>query len=176
MESHRPRNTESKHELGSCLCQLWLNCASVGCGEGNLRPHIDKVHNDFDANHDNVFVEAWYRTMMLTIMMSRHKEPVYSVAFSPCGKFLASGSFDKWDLGISSCSIDLSLKVCSHLEHSKRPTGSLVQGHWRHFWGSVKHWLCWFISYIIVATVMKLSAIMELIWNFVAGLLEQSRW
>ena len=32
---------------------------------------------------------------LLTSIMSRHKEPVYSVAFSPCGKFLASGSFDK---------------------------------------------------------------------------------
>ena len=36
-------------------------------------------------------------SMTLTSMLSRHKEPVYSVAFSPCGKFLASGSFDKWD-------------------------------------------------------------------------------
>ena len=77
MEPHRPRHTESKHELGkvkrsqnssvtfcclicdpffpgSCLCQLWLHCASVGCGEGNLRPHIDQVdNNDGDPDSDN---------------------------------------------------------------------------------------------------------------------------
>ena len=37
--------------------------------------------------------------------LSKHSEPVYSVAFSPDGRLLATGSFDKaiyiWDIAVS---------------------------------------------------------------------------
>ena len=29
-------------------------------------------------------------------MLHKHADPVYSIAFSPDGKFIASGSFDRW--------------------------------------------------------------------------------
>jgi len=60
--------------------------------------------------------------IVVTSMMNRHKEPVYSVAFSPCGKFLASGSFDK-------C-VHIWSTQSGQLVHSYRGTGGIFEVCW----------------------------------------------
>ena len=52
----------------------------------------------------------------------RHKEPVYSVAFSPDGKFLASGSFDK-------C-VHIWSTQSGQLIHSYKGTGGIFEVCW----------------------------------------------
>ena len=52
--------------------------------------------------------------------LTKHTEPVYSVAYSPCGRFIASGSFDKfvyiWDV------------QTGRLVRSYRGTGGIFEG------------------------------------------------
>lgn len=53
--------------------------------------------------------------------LTKHVEPVYSVAFSPCGRFLASGSFDKY--------IYIWCTKTGSLVRSYKGTGGIFEGN-----------------------------------------------
>lgn len=57
-----------------------------------------------------------------THTLTKHTEPVYSVAFSPDGKFLASGSFDK-------C-VHIWSTQSGELVHSYKGTGGIFEVCW----------------------------------------------
>nr|CAD7207264.1 unnamed protein product [Timema douglasi] len=81
--------------------------------------------------------------------LTKHTEPVYSVAFSPDGKFLASGSFDKcvhiWSTQVTDTTRPYSpprqVPVVCHMCYravcyvAERSAGSQLQGHRRYIRG-----------------------------------------
>ena len=54
--------------------------------------------------------------------LTKHDEPVYSVAFSPDGKLIASGSFDRW--------IHIWSTTSGELVHSYRGSGGIFEICW----------------------------------------------
>lgn len=54
--------------------------------------------------------------------LTKHDEPVYSVSFSPDGKFIASGSFDRW--------IHIWDTTSGELVHSYRGSGGIFEVCW----------------------------------------------
>uniref|UniRef100_A0A8B9GJN3 Transducin beta like 1 X-linked n=1 Tax=Astyanax mexicanus TaxID=7994 RepID=A0A8B9GJN3_ASTMX len=81
-----------------------------------------KVHQITSASFDST-VRLWDVDRGVCIhTLTRHQEPVYSVAFSPDGKFLASGSFDK-------C-VHIWSTASGALVNSYRGTGGIFEVCW----------------------------------------------
>ncbi len=69
-----------------------------------------------------IVMQTGEKLLVFPFLSPRHKEPVYSVAFSPDGKFLASGSFDK-------C-VHIWSTSTGKLVHSYKGTGGIFEVCW----------------------------------------------
>ncbi|VDN39296.1 unnamed protein product [Dibothriocephalus latus] len=78
----------------------------------------------FSASFDST-VRLWdVKTGQCRQILQQHKEPVYSVAFSPDGQLLATGSFDQrvhiWSVDVRCLSGTFLISFFSSLQHSER--------------------------------------------------------
>ena len=150
-----PDLMETTRSSGARLCQLWLHCAAVGRWKGHLRPHFDKVWANKQIAH---WFEFWLfknahcvplePTMSLSCISILISLPQAQGAGVQCGILplrQVPCQRQLWQVRISfhrptySAYKLIFTQVCPHLEHSERPAGSLLQGHWRHLWG-VEAW------------------------------------
>ena len=139
-----PDLMETTRSSGARLCQLWLHCAAVGRWKGHLRPHFDKVWVNKQIAH-RIRPEPTMSLSCISILICRLQAQgagvqcgILSLRQVPCQRQL-------WQVRILFHRPTYSAfklifpQVCPHLEHSERPAGSLLQGHWRHLWG-VEAW------------------------------------
>ncbi|KAG7256398.1 hypothetical protein CRUP_002664, partial [Coryphaenoides rupestris] len=94
----------------------------LASGSFDKSVHIWNTMGTFNASFDST-VRLWDVERGVCIhTLTKHQEPVYSVAFSPDGKHLASGSFDK--------SVHIWNTMTGALVHSHRGTGGIFEVCW----------------------------------------------
>lgn len=93
------------HDLQAHSKEIYtIKWSPTGPGTRNPNMNLTLASASFDST-----VRLWdVERGVCTHTLTKHTEPVYSVGFSPDGKFLASGSFDK-------CVHIWSTQVCSFI-------------------------------------------------------------
>ncbi|KAL7294385.1 hypothetical protein TKK_0012390 [Trichogramma kaykai] len=95
-----------------------IKWSPTGPGTQNPNMNLSLVSASFDST-----VRLWDIDRGACIYtLTKHTEPVYSVAFSPDGKFLASGSFDKY--------VHIWSTLSGQLVHSYKGTGGIFEVCW----------------------------------------------
>ncbi|MEQ2242110.1 Transducin beta-like [Ilyodon furcidens] len=107
------------HDLQAHSKEIYtIKWSPTGPGTNNPNSNIMLASASFDST-----VRLWDVEQGACIhTLTKHQEPVYSVAFSPDGKHLASGSFDK-------C-VHIWNTMTGALVHSYRGTGGIFEVCW----------------------------------------------
>lgn len=116
-----PNHESCIHDLQAHEKEIYtIKWSPTGVGTNNPNRNLVLASASFDST-----VRLWdVEQGRCLYKLTRHNEPVYSVSFSPDGKFLASGSFDK---SVHIWSVDT-----GQLTNSYKGTAGIFEVCWNH--------------------------------------------